>query len=116
MEEQGSEHHKISQKVVTGRMYKRHQHFKKNFGVNMPSAMLVIMLPQTNSMWPNLSAVKTQMMQKSRKCLHCTKISTIMHYLSTSWSWLKKGVLSKQHKSGNDEIHTLHNDLNDKLP
>lgn len=106
IEVQGSEHHKVSQKEVTGMMYKRHQHFKKNFGVNMmPSAMLVIMLAQTNSMWLNLPAVKTQMMQKVRKCLNCAKISTIMCYWSTSWSWLKKGIFSEHNKCGNVEIH-----------
>jgi len=51
----------------------------------MPFVMLVIMLAQTNSMCLNLPSVKTQMMQKARKCLHCAKISTIMRYLSTSW-------------------------------
>jgi hypothetical protein len=50
MAEQGSEH-KVSQKVVTGMMYKMHQHFKKNLGMNMMLfVMLVIMLAQTNSM------------------------------------------------------------------
>jgi hypothetical protein len=49
--EQNVSEHEVSQKVVTGMMYKRHQHFKKNFGVNMmPFVMLVIMLAQTNSM------------------------------------------------------------------
>lgn len=108
MQEQGSEHHKVSQKVVIAR---------KNSGVNMmPFEMLVIMLAQTNSMCPNLPSVKTQMMQKVWKCLHCAILSTIMRYWSTSWSWWKKGVLSEQPKCGNAEIHTLHDDLNDKLP
>jgi hypothetical protein len=57
----------------------------------MPFVTLVIMLAQTNSTCLNLPSVKTEMMQKVKKCLHCAKIPVTMHYLSTSWSWLKKG-------------------------